>query len=85
MKGVAKVEDAVIKSTLKVKDGIGGNLLVENADYTAEFDDEGVLIITDIAGGEDSGLESFVVSYDKIAPSLVTASDIIISELALSI
>ncbi|MBQ7478242.1 MAG: phage tail sheath family protein [Selenomonadaceae bacterium] len=77
VKGVAKVTDAVIKATLKVKDGIGGNTLVENEDYTAEFDDDGVLVITDIAGGEDSGLENFAVSYDKIDPSLVTAADII--------
>ena len=75
--GVATITDPVIKSTLVVKDGIGGTKLVENEDYIAEFNDDGELVITDIAGGPDSGLESFAVSYDKVDASKVTATDII--------
>lgn len=77
VKGVATIKDAVIKSTLKVKDGINGTLLVENEDYTAAYNDNGELVITDIAGGEESGLSAFAVSYEKIDPSLVTKADII--------
>ena len=76
-KGVAVITDPVIKATLVVKDGIGGNKLVENEDYIAEWDDDGTLVITDIAGGEDSGLANFAVSYDKVDASKVTANDII--------
>ena len=76
-KGVAIISDTVIKSTLVVKDGIGGTKLVENEDYIAEWNDDGELVITDIAGGEDSGLEAFAVSYDKVDASKVTADDII--------
>ena len=76
-KGVAVITDPVIKSTLVVKDGIGGTKLVENEDYIAEWDDDGVLIITAIAGGEEGGLENFAVSYDKVDASKVTANDII--------
>lgn len=75
--GVATITDPVIKSTLVVKDGIGGTKLVENEDYIAEFNDDGELVITDIAGGPDSGLENFAVSYDKVDASKVTAMDII--------
>ncbi len=76
-KGVAVITDPVIKSTLVVKDGIGGTKLVENEDYIAEWDDDGVLIITDIAGGEEGGLANFAVSYDMVDASKVTANDII--------
>ena len=76
-KGVAVITDPVIKSTLVVKDGIGGTKLVENVDYIAEWDDDGVLIITDIAGGEEGGLANFAVSYDMVDASKVTANDII--------
>ena len=75
--GVATVADSVIKSTLKVKDGIGGTLLVEGEDYVAEWNDDGELVITDIAGGADSGLSAFAVSYDRLDASKVTANDII--------
>ena len=76
-KGVAVITDPVIKSTLVVKDGIGGTKLVENVDYIAEWDDDGVLFITDIAGGEEGGLANFAVSYDMVDASKVTANDII--------
>ena len=76
-KGEAVIADSVIKSTLVVKDGIGGNKLVENEDYIAEWNDDGELVITDIAGGEDSDLENFAVSYDKVDASKVTKADII--------
>ncbi len=75
--GVATIADSVIKSTLVVKDGVGGTKLIENEDYIAEWNDDGELIITDIAGGEDSGLAAFGVSYDKVDASKVTANDII--------
>ena len=76
-KAEAVITDPVIKSTLIVKDGVGGSVLVEGEDYTAELNDDGQLVITDIAGGEDSGLEAFAVSYDKIDPTAVTKDDII--------
>ena len=77
VKGEAVIADSVIKSTLGVKDGIGGNKLVEYEDYTAEWNDDGELVITDIAGGPDSGLANFAVSYDKVDASKVTYADII--------
>ena len=76
-KGVAVITDPVIKSTLVVKGGIGGKKLGENVDYIAEWDDDGVLIITDIAGGEEGGLANFAVSYDMVDALKVTANDII--------
>ena len=75
--GVATIADSVIKSSLKVKDGIGGTKLVEGEDYTAEWNDDGELVITDIAGGADSGLAAFAVSYDRVDASKVTKADII--------
>ena len=75
--GVATITDPVIKSTLVVKDGVGGTKLVENEDYIAEWNDDGELVITDIAGGEDSDLTAFGVSYDKVDASKVTKADII--------
>lgn len=76
-KGAATIADSVIKSTLVVKDGVGGTKLIENEDYIAEWNDDGELVITDIAGGEDSGLAAFGVSYDKVDASKVTKADII--------
>ena len=75
--GEATISDPVIKSTLVVKDGVGGTKLVEGEDYVAAWNDDGELVITDIAGGADSGLAAFGVSYDKVDPSKVTKADLI--------
>ena len=75
--GEAVITDDVIKSTLVVKDGVGGNVLVEGVDYIAAYNDDGYLVVTDIAGGADGGLSNFVVSYSKVDAAKVTKADII--------
>lgn len=75
---VVTIEDAVILSTLAVKLTAAGQPLVLNADYTAAFNDKGLLVITPIDGGAIvTGTTKLNIGYDTLDPTLVVADDII--------
>lgn len=65
----------VIESSVVVKKG--GVPVVLNTDYTLAFDDSGYLVITYVSGGALSATEAITVTYDKLKPSGVVATDII--------
>ena len=76
--GVVKETAPVLLNSLKVSLTANGTALVKDVDYTAAYDDDGVLVITPIAGGAiGSAVTSLFLSYDKLNPSAVTAADII--------
>lgn len=54
-----------------------GNQAELNTDYTAAYNDEGKLVITAIEGGALDGATKIFISYTKINPSAVTASDVV--------
>lgn len=75
--GVAKVEDPVILSTLKVLEAGGSTETKAGMDYTAAYDDENKLVITALESGALAGADKVYLTYDKIDPTAVTAADII--------
>ncbi len=75
--GEAAVEDAVLLDTLVVKTAAEGATCVADTDYTAAYDDDGVLILTILEGGALAKAKNAYVSYDALDASAVTYSDII--------
>ena len=65
----------VLKSTVTVKNG--NTALTLGTDYTLDFDDEGNLLITLLATGTAASATSLSVTYTKLDPTAVSASDII--------
>ena len=65
----------MLRANLVVK--AGSTALTAGTDFTTEFDDEGNMIITLIAGGAGASATTLKVSGNKIDPSAVTASDVI--------
>ena len=75
--GAAAVEDAVLIDTLVVKTSAEGTECVRDTDYTAAYDDDGVLTISILAGGTLAKAKTAYVTYDALDASAVTYSDII--------
>lgn len=76
--GTVVLKEPVLLDTLTVALTSGGEALVKDTDYTADFDDDGYTVITPISGGKiNSGTLSLHLTYRKIAPEKVTAADII--------
>lgn len=68
----------ILLSSLVVKLTEAGQPLVKGTDYTAAFDENGKVVIAYISGGAiTSATSALVVSYNKLNPSAVAASDII--------
>lgn len=74
---IANVEDPVLLETLKVKKASAGQPLAEGTDYEAAYNDDGVLVITVLDGGELQDATSLWLDYDKVDPTAVDADDII--------
>lgn len=74
---IAKVNAAVLIATLKVAATSGGEALVKDTDYTAAYNDDEELVITCLSGGALAAASSVFVSYDKVDPGAVAASDVI--------
>lgn len=75
--GKAELRTPVILSTFAVKKAASGAVLIKNVDYTAAYNDEGVLLLTALSGGALESEVSCVVSYDKLNAAAVTAEDIV--------
>ena len=75
--GAAEIKAAVIPDTLVVKAAVGGDACKIDVDYTAAYDDDGVLIISVLEGGALAKATSIYASYDELDPTAVTYSDII--------
>lgn len=76
--GVVKIAEPVILGSLKVKLTQESQDLVKGVDYEALYNDEEVVVITPLSGGQITvGQTSLYISYDKVNPSAVSADDII--------
>lgn len=75
--GEANVEAPVILDTLVVKASADGDALTVKTDYTAAYDDDGVLVITALTSGALADATSAVISYDAIDITAVGKADII--------
>ena len=73
----AKINAAVLLETLVVKKASAGQPLSKGTDYEAEYDSDGIVIVTALEGGELADAVNIFVSYDKIDPSQVSGDDII--------
>lgn len=72
------INEPVILSTLKVKaSSEASSDAVLNTDYTAAYDDDGKLVITVLPDGALADNTSIVLTYDKVDPTAVTASNVI--------
>lgn len=67
----------VLKSTVEVKTSSTGSALSIDTDYTLDFTKHGNIIITLLATGSAASATSLFVTYTKINPSGVTASNIV--------
>lgn len=75
---VSPAETGVLKDTLVVKDSGGATTYELGTDYTAEFNDDGELVITRIVDGTiPNDTSELQLAYDHLDPSLVTSDDII--------
>lgn len=75
--GVGTVSDAVLLDTLVVKGTKGGSAATIDTDYTAAYDDDGVLTITVIDGGALDAAATLYIDYTAVDPTQVDANDII--------
>lgn len=76
-KGTVAVKDAVLLSSLVVKATAEGEAATLDTDYTAAYDDDGVLNITVVEGGKLAEATELYASYDAVDPAQVDANDII--------
>lgn len=74
MQAVVTVKGMLKKNLVVKKDS---TTLTVGDDYTVEFDDEGNMVITIVAGGAGVGATALKVSGNKIDPSAVTAAQVI--------
>lgn len=65
----------ILRKNLVVK--AGSTTLTAGTDFTTEFDEEGNMIITLIAGGAGASATTLKVSGNKIDPTAVTAANVI--------
>lgn len=75
--GKAEIDAAVILDTLIVKTAKDGTECKADVDYTAAYDDDGVLVISALEGGALANAASLYASYDELDASAVTADDVI--------
>ncbi len=75
--GEATITAPVLLETLKIKADESGDALIEGTDYTAAYNDDGVLVITALSGGALADASSAVADYDALDASAVTTADII--------
>ncbi len=73
----ATIAEPVLLETLKVKKVDAGEPLKEGTDYTAAYNDDGVLVITALTDGALKSATSAVADYDVLDASAVTSADII--------
>ncbi len=69
--------EGILKKSLTVKNATGAAALTEGTDYSAEFNEDGYLVLTMIAGGKGISATTLTVSGEVIDPSKVTKADII--------
>ena len=69
--------EGILKKSLTVKNATGAVALTEGTDYSAEFNEDGYLVLTMIAGGKGISATTLTVSGEVIDPSKVTKADII--------
>ena len=74
---VATLAEPVLLETLKIKKASTGQPLVEGTDYEAAYDDDGVLNITVLDGGQLADATAIFADYDALDPTAVDADDII--------
>jgi phage tail sheath protein FI len=68
----------ILLSSVKVKASAEATAnLILDTDYTLDFDENGYVVITVLAGGAAASATSVYVTYDKLDPSAVTGSTII--------
>ena len=82
MQGIIKATNTpvtgILKSTVVVKAAADSSTaLVLDTDYTLDFDENGYLVVTLLAGGSAASATSVYVTYTKLDPSAVTSSAII--------
>lgn len=77
LQGILDVK-GVIKSSVVVKASAEAETaLTLGTDYDLDFDDDGKIVITLLAGGSAAAADSVSVTYDKLNPAAVTAANII--------
>lgn len=74
---VATLSEPVLLETLKIKKASAGQPLTEGTDYEAAYDDDGVLNITVLDGGQLVDATAIFADYDILNPDAVEADDII--------
>lgn len=74
---VAIINEPILLETLKVKKASAGEALKIGVDYEAAYDDDEILNITALDGGELNEVTSIFIDYDKLNPSAVEDDDII--------
>lgn len=76
--GLATVSvQGVLADTVIVKSDDGATTYVRGTDYELDYDDAGQLVMQRLASGSIPAGAALKVSYDKLDPDAVTASDII--------
>jgi uncharacterized protein len=71
-------EEGILLKDLKVKSADGTTTYTKTTDYTLAFDDDGYLVVKIVSGGTiPLSATQLALSYNKLAPSLVTEADII--------
>lgn len=74
---VATITEPAIVSTLKVTNKNASKALTADVDYTALHDDNGNLVITLLATENTANATELTVSYDQVAPEMVTKEELI--------
>lgn len=82
MQGIIKATNVpvpgILKSSVVVKAAAdSSSALVLDTDYSLDFDENGYMVITLLAGGSAASAASVFVTYDKLNPSGVTAANIV--------
>ena len=63
--------EGVLRDSLTVKNSTGAVALTEGTDYSAEFNEDGHLVLTMIAGGKGISATSLTVSGNILDPSMI--------------
>lgn len=67
----------ILAGSVVVKDSEGSTPYVVDTDYILSFDDDESLIVTRVATGDIAAEAGLTVSYDKLTPSTLSATEII--------
>lgn len=71
------VAEPVLLDTLKVSTATQASALTAGIDYEAAYNDDGVLVITALEGGELAESTKCYLTYDKLTPEAVDADTVI--------